>query len=196
MGVLGLYFFGFDVVDDVFVFDVFFVGGWVVLLFMVVVDGVDVDVYILMFFFDEVFWGVELEVWKQGFVLMVGVGWDDLDCLIVCDMVGWVDGLMVFVWSVLDDVLVNFVCCILVVVLFGFLCGDYYDYVMVSNVEVMGELMWYVLLQVGDGDVVFFVGFVDFLDGEQWWEGVMVVVVVVGCVFVDVICGDFMCVLG
>jgi LacI family transcriptional regulator len=125
-----------------------------------------------MLFLDEVLRGAELEAWKQGFVLMVGVGRDDPDRSTVRDMAGRVDGLMVLARSVPDEVLERLARRIPVVVLSGPPRGDHHDHVTVSNAEAMGELTRHVLSQIGDGRIVFLAGPEDSPDGEQRREGV------------------------
>lgn len=190
-GVLGLYFPGFDAADDAPALDVLSAGGRAAPPFTVVADGTDPDAHTSMLFLDEVLRGAELEAWKQGFVLMVGVGRDDPDRSTVRDMAGRVDGLMVLARSVPDDVLANLARRIPVVVLSGPPRGDDYDHVTVSNAEAMGELTRHVLAQVGAGDVVFLAGPADSPDGEQRREGVMAAVAAAGRAPVDVIRGDF-----
>lgn len=168
-GVLGLYFPGFDAAEDAPPLDVLSAAARPP--FTVVSDDQDPP-HSSMLFLDEVLRGAELEAWKQGFVLMVGVGRDDPDRSTVRDMAGRVDGLMVLARSVPDDVLARLARRIPVVVLSGPPRGDAYDHVTVSNVEAMGELTRHVLSQVGEGEIAFLAGPADSPDAEQRWEGV------------------------
>ncbi|WP_101844615.1 LacI family DNA-binding transcriptional regulator [Zhihengliuella sp. ISTPL4] len=168
-GVLGLYFPGFDAAEDAPPLDVLSVAARPP--FTVLSDDQDAP-HSPMLFLDEVLRGAELEAWKQGFVLMVGVGRDDPDRSTVRDMAGRVDGLMVLARSVPDEVLARLARRIPVVVLSGPPRGDSYDHVTVSNAEAMGELTRHVLSQVGEGEIVFLAGPVDSPDAEQRWQGV------------------------
>lgn len=172
-GVLGLYFPGFDAAEDAPELDVLSPEGATAPPFTVV-DGERETAAPQgsMLFLDEVLRGAELEAWKQGFVLMVGVGRDDPDRSTVRDMAGRVDGLMVLARSVPDEVLARLARRIPVVVLSGPPRGDDYDHVTVSNAEAMGELTRHVLAQVGDGRIAFLAGPADSPDGEQRREGV------------------------
>ncbi len=169
-GVLGLYFPGFDAAEDAPPLDV--LSDADAPPFAIVRDDADADDgHTSMLFLDEVLRGAELEAWKQGFVLMVGVGRDDPDRSTVRDMAGRVDGLMVLASSVPDDVLARLARRIPVVVLSGPPRGDHYDHVTVSNAEAMAELTRHVLAQVGDGPLAFLAGPEDSPDGLQRWEG-------------------------
>ncbi|MEV8172058.1 LacI family DNA-binding transcriptional regulator [Microbacterium sp. NPDC077486] len=168
-GVLGLYFPQFDAAEDAPPLDVLSAAARPP--FTVVSDDQDPP-HSSMLFLDEVLRGAELEAWKQGFVLMVGVGRDDPDRSTVRDMAGRVDGLMVLARSVPDEVLARLGRRIPVVVLSGPPRGDAYDHVTVSNAEAMGELTRHVLSQVGEGEIAFLAGPADSPDAEQRWEGV------------------------
>lgn len=193
-GVLGLYFPGFDAAEDAPALDVLSDQGAAAPPFTVVEGDAERGAAPgSMLFLDEVLRGAELEAWKQGFVLMVGVGRDDPDRSTVRDMAGRVDGLMVLASSVPDEVLARLARRIPVVVLSGPPRGDDYDHVTVSNVEAMGELTRHVLAQVGDGRVVFLAGPADSPDGEQRREGVVTAVAASGRAVDDltVLRGDF-----
>lgn len=180
-GVLGLYFPGFDAAEDAPALDVLSSAGAAAPPFTVVEDeGEPGAPATSMLFLDEVLRGAELEAWKQGFVLMVGVGRDDPDRSTVRDMAGRVDGLMVLASSVPDDVLARLARRIPVVVLSGPPRGDDYDHVTVSNAEAMGELTRHVLAQVGEGAVAFLAGPADSPDAEQRREGVVAAVAASG----------------
>ncbi|WAA65052.1 LacI family DNA-binding transcriptional regulator [Microbacterium oxydans] len=168
-GVLGLYFPGFDAADEAPALDA--LSGEESPPFTVVQSGADDEDHAAMLFLDEVLRGAELEAWKQGFVLMVGVGRDDPDRATVRDMAGRVDGLMVLASSVPDEVLARLARRIPVVVLSGPPRGDHYDHVTVSNAEAMAELTRHVLAQVEDAPLAFLAGPTDSPDGAQRWEG-------------------------
>jgi LacI family transcriptional regulator len=146
-----------------------------------------------MLFLDEVLRGAELEAWKQGFVLMVGVGRDDPDRSTVRDMAGRVDGLVVLASSVPDDVLARLARRIPVVVLSGPPRGDLYDHVTVSNAEAMAELTRMVLAQSAGRPPVFLAGPADSPDGAQRWQGFAAAVTDAGIPIDDIVVlrGDF-----
>lgn len=155
-GVLGLSFPGFDAEEDAPPLDALSAADSEAPPFAIVREEAEVDGrHTSMLFLDEVLRGAELEAWKQGFVLMVGVGRDDPDRSTVRDMAGRVDGLMVLASSVPDDVLARLARRIHVVVLSGPPRGDHYDHVTVSNAEAVAELTRHVLAQVGDGRLAF-----------------------------------------
>lgn len=169
-GVLGLYFPGFDAAEEAPDLDVFAGNPASVPPFTLAHD--DGEVHPTSLFLDEVLRGAELEAWKRGFVLMIGVGRDDPDRSTVRDMAGRVDGLVVLARSVPDDVLERLSRRIPVVVLSGPPRGDDYDHVTVSNSEAMGELTRHVLAQVPDNArVAFLAGPEDSPDGIQRWDG-------------------------
>ena len=168
-GVLGLYFPGFDAAEEAPALDV--LADHETAPFTVVHDDGDDEGRQTSLFLDEVLRGAELEAWKQGFVLMVGVGRDDPDRSTVRDMAGRVDGLMVLASSVPEDVLKRLSRRIPVVVLSGPPRGDHYDHVTVSNAEAMTELTRRVLSQAGEGRLAFLAGPADSPDGTQRWEG-------------------------
>lgn len=191
-GVLGLYFPGFDAAEDAPPLDVLSAAARPP--FTVVSEEDEAGTgHSSMLFLDEVLRGAELEAWKQGFVLMVGVGRDDPDRSTVRDMAGRVDGLMVLARSVPDEVLARLGRRIPVVVLSGPSRGDAYDHVTVSNAEAMGELTRHVLSQVGDGEIVFLAGPADSPDAEQRWDGVSTALAAAGRdpAAVRVLRGDF-----
>nr|WP_314843949.1 LacI family DNA-binding transcriptional regulator [uncultured Microbacterium sp.] len=171
-GVLGLYFPGFDASEDAPVLDVLAPDQAARPAFTVASEPADSGApHPTMLFLDEVLRGAELEAWKQGFVLMIGVGRDDPTRETVRDIAGRVDGLIVLAQSVPDDVLARLAQRIPVVVLSGPSRGDRYDHVTVSNAEAMAELTRLVLAQSDPGRVVFLAGPADSPDGEQRWDG-------------------------
>jgi len=193
-GVLGLYFPGFDAAETAPVLDVLGDAGATSPPFTLEQDpSAARAAHPTMLFLDEVLRGAELEAWKQGFVLMIGVGRDDPARETVRDIAGRVDGLMVLAQSVPDDVLARLARRIPVVVLSGPPRGDSYDHVTVSNAEAMGELTRRVLAQPGVDRLAFLAGPADSPDGEQRWEGFAAAVGGAGLALDDVttVRGDF-----
>lgn len=193
-GVLGLYFPGFDASEDAPVLDVLADDQDEAPPFTVEEASADTGApHPTMLFLDEVLRGAELEAWKQGFVLMIGVGRGDPARETVRDIAGRVDGLMVLAQSVPDDVLARLAKRIPVVVLSGPARGDSYDHVTVSNVEAMAELTRLVLAQADPGRLAFLGGPEDSPDGAQRWEGFAAAVREAGIDIDDVIVlrGDF-----
>lgn len=171
-GVLGLYFPGFDAAEDAPVLDVLGSEHAVAPPFTVAEDAPgSSEPHPTMLFLDEVLRGAELEAWKQGFVLMIGVGRADPLRETVRDIAGRVDGLMVLAQSVPDDVLARLAQRIPVVVLSGPPRGDRYDHVTVSNAEAMAELTRHMLAHADPGRLAFLAGPADSPDGAQRWEG-------------------------
>ncbi|MDQ0642258.1 LacI family DNA-binding transcriptional regulator [Microbacterium murale] len=195
-GVIGLYFPGFDAAEEAPTLDVLSAGA--THPFTIVRDegatpaSAEEDPE-SMLFLDEVLRGAELEAWKQGFVLMVGVGRNDPDRSTVRDMAGRVDGLVVLARSVPDDVLARLAARIPVVVLSGPPRGDSYDHVTVSNTEAMTELTRLVLAQSDGRPPAFLAGPVDSPDGAQRWQGFSAAIAEAGISLDDVavVRGDF-----
>lgn len=195
-GVIGLYFPGFDAAEEVPTLDVLSAGA--AHPFTIVQDVAAAHVRAeqdpeSMLFLDEVLRGAELEAWKQGFVLMVGVGRNDPHRSTVRDMAGRVDGLVVLARSVPDDVLARLAARIPVVVLSGPPRGDSYDHVTVSNTEAMAELTRLVLTQTGGRAPAYLAGPADSPDGAQRWEGFSTAIAEAGVLVEDVVVvrGDF-----
>lgn len=193
-GVLGLYFPGFDASEDAPLLDVLAPDHASTPAFTIAQDDADPgDEHPTLMFLDEVLRGAELEAWKQGFVLMVGVGRDDPTRSTVRDMAGRVDGLIVLAQSVPDEVLARLAQRIPVVVLSGPPRGDRYDHVTVSNAEAMAELTRLVLAQSDPARLAFLAGPADSPDGEQRWEGFVTAIGAAGIPLADVtvLRGDF-----
>jgi LacI family transcriptional regulator len=190
-GVLGLYFPGFDAAEDAPPLDV--LGDRSRPSFAVAEESTEPAQAPTMLFLDEVLRGAELEAWKQGFVLMIGVGRDDPTRETVRDIAGRVDGLMVLAQSVPDDVLARLAQRIPVVVLSGPSRGDDYDHVTVSNAEAMAELTRLVLAEAAPGRLAFLAGPEDSPDGAQRWEGFAAALAEAGIAADDVtvLRGDF-----
>ncbi|MBW1639534.1 LacI family transcriptional regulator [Microbacterium resistens] len=196
-GVLGLYFPGFDAVDEVLDFDALAGDASPAPPFTVVREPEDAagpeDAQGSMLFMDEVLRGAELEAWRQGFVLMVGVGRDDPVRSTVRDMAGRVDGLVVLASSVPDDELDHLAQRIPVVVLSGPAHGDRFDHVTVSNTEAMAELTRHVLARTGGRAPAYVAGPADSPDSAERWTGFARAVADAGIAIdeVRVLRGDF-----
>jgi LacI family transcriptional regulator len=138
-GVLGLYFPGLDAIEELD--DAEFESSGRV---DVIVDrrGIE-DVRSPNLYFDEVLRGSELEAWRRGFALMVGVGRSlgpaSMEAM-VNEIAGRVDGIAVLAESVSDDVLAHVSRRIPVVLIAGPRRGDDFDHVSVSNSEGMRTL--------------------------------------------------------
>lgn len=193
-GVLGLYFPGFDAAEEAPALDVLAAGASTVRPFTVLddEDGAPEE-HPTNLFLDEVLRGAELEAWKQGFVLMIGVGRDDPQRATVRDMAGRVDGLVVLASSVPDEVLARLARRIPVVVLAGPPRGDRYDHVTVNNAEAMAELTRLVLAQTGGRPPAYLTGPADSPDGGQRWQGFSAAITGAGLPLseVPVLEGDF-----
>ena len=192
-GVLGLYFPGFDAAEEAPLLDVLSAEADAARAFTIVRDEVEGADHPSNLFLDDVLRGAELEAWKQGFVLMIGVGRDDPDRSTVRDMAGRVDGLVVLASSVPDDVLARLARRIPVVVLSGPPRGDRYDHVTVNNAEAMGELTRLVLAETGGKAPAFLAGPIDSPDGAQRWQGFSAAITAAGISpdEVTVVRGDF-----
>lgn len=190
-GVLGLYFPGFDAAEDAPMLDV--LADRPAPPFTVRHESDDHVPQPALLFLDEVLRGAELEAWKRGFVLMIGVGRDDPSRETVRDIAGRVDGLMVLAQSVPDDVLARLAQRIPVVVLSGPPRGDSYDHVTVSNAEAMTELTRLVLRDAAPDRLAYLAGPVDSPDGAQRWEGFTAALAEVGATAdaVTLVRGDF-----
>ena len=104
--------------------------------------------------FDEVLSGSELQAWRDGFTLMVGVCRGANAGEIVADIAGRVDGLTLLEGSVPDDVLEHVSRRIPVVLIAGERRDDNYDYVTVANAEGMHSLTKHVIVGLGVRDAV------------------------------------------
>ena len=193
-GVLGLYFPGFDASEDAPLLDVLADEHAATPPFTTAQDAApSAEAHPTLLFLDEVLRGAELEAWRQGFVLMIGVGRDDPSRTTVRDMAGRVDGLIVLAQSVPDDVLARLAQRIPVVVLSGPSRGDDYDHVTVSNTEAMAELTRLVLAQADPSRIAFLAGPENSPDGVQRWDGFAAAVTAAGIALDDVtvVRGDF-----
>ncbi|MET1051632.1 MAG: LacI family DNA-binding transcriptional regulator [Mycetocola sp.] len=146
-GVLGLYFPGFDAIDTID--EALFDGDGGVTVRPDLGGGSDARP--LNLYFDEVLRGAELEAWRRGFVLLVGVGRGDQADGTVRDMAGRVDGLLVLARSVPDETLTQLSRRVPIVIIAGSPRGDDFDHVSVSNTEGMHALTTHVLDALGPG---------------------------------------------
>lgn len=196
-GVLGLYFPGFDASEEAPLLDVLAREHMSMPPFTIVRDLEDAEEpgteHPNLLFLDEVLRGAELEAWKQGFVLMIGVGRDDPSRSTVRDMAGRVDGLIVLAESVPDEELARLAQRIPVVVLSGPSRGDRYDHVTVSNADAMAELSRLVVAQADPERLAFLGGPENSPDGAQRWDGFATAVADAGIALdaVTVLRGDF-----
>lgn len=169
-GALGLYFPGFDAMDDL--------GEISNLL------GNDSPSYSLVndvggtpeahqhdLYFDEVLRGAELEAWRQGFALTVAIGRGGLAADAVRDMAGRVDGLLVLAQSVPEDILEQLARRLPIVVLASRAHGAPYDSVTVSNHEGMHALTAHIIDDLEIFDIVYVAGPLDSPDDTDRWAG-------------------------
>lgn len=193
-GVLGLYFPGFDAIDEVPELDVLAAAADDAEYFTVVEEQEPREEgTATLLFLDEVLRGAELEAWRRGFVLMVGVGRGDPATSIARDMAGRVDGLVVLAGSIPDEVLARLSARIPVVVLAGPRRDDSDDHVTVSNAEGMAALTHHVLGGTSGALPCYLAGPEDSPDGAQRWEGFAAAITESGASVdqVTVLRGDF-----
>jgi LacI family transcriptional regulator len=86
-----------------------------------------------LLYFDEVLRGAEIEAWRNGLVLLVGVGRGADSRSIVSDIAGRVDGMAVLAGSVPDELLEHIARRIPVVLIAGPRRDDDFDHVSVDN---------------------------------------------------------------
>ncbi|MFT2816858.1 LacI family DNA-binding transcriptional regulator [Leifsonia sp. A12D58] len=122
-------------------------------------------------YFDEVLRGAELEAWRRGLVLMMGVGRGSDPDMIARDMAGRVDGLVVLARSVSDEVLEHISKRIPVVLLAGPRSGDEFDHVSVANAEGMRALTAHVIGDRGVLDPVYVAGPEESPDDAERYTG-------------------------
>lgn len=169
-GALGLYFPGFDAMDDL--------GALSDLLahelpgYSLVNDvGAVPETHLFNLYFDEVLRGAELEAWRSGFALTVAVGRGGLAADAVRDMAGRVDGLLVLAQSVPDAELEQLARRIPIVVLASPAHGGSFDSVTVSNHEGMHALTAHVVDDLGIRDIAYVAGPLDSPDDNDRWAG-------------------------
>lgn len=122
-------------------------------------------------YFDEVVRGAEVEAWRRGYALMVGVGRGDQSLRTFHEMTGRVDGLVILAQAVPDEVLARIAGRIPVVVLSAQDGVDGYDHVSVSNREGMAALAEYVWTRPGVTSVVYVTGPDTSPDSADRWAG-------------------------
>lgn len=166
-GVLGLYFPGFDAMEQLD--DAEFEQAAPVDVIVDIPDSGEMRPSNL--YFDEVLRGSELEAWRRGFALLVGVGRGENPEAMVNDIAGRVDGMAVLARSVPDDLLEHISRRIPVVLVAGPRRGDNFDHVSVSNVEGMRALTEHLIDRHGVNAPVFIAGPVDSPDDAERYEG-------------------------
>lgn len=122
-------------------------------------------------YFDEVLRGSEVEAWRCGFVLMVGVGRGATAHDTLVDMAGRVDGLIVLAGSVPDDEIGRLARRLPVVVMAGRRHGDALDHVSVSNAEGMRALVGHLLDDLGVRELAYVAGSDGSPDDAERWQG-------------------------
>ncbi len=122
-------------------------------------------------YFDEVLSGSELQAWRDGFTLMVGVGRGVNAGEIVADIAGRVDGLALLAGSVPDDVLTHLSRRIPIVLIAGARRDDAYDHVTVANTEGMYALTRHLIEDLGVRDAVYVSGPEGTPDDRERYEG-------------------------
>jgi LacI family transcriptional regulator len=166
-GVLGLYFPGFDAIEDPDVTEV--------------ADGVPVEVVpdpvgaseprVPNLYFDELLRGGELEARRRGFALMVGVGGGLNADETINDIAGRVDGLAVLARSVPSPVLEHVAHRLPIVLIAGPRWGDDFDHVSVSNTEGMRALTEHLIEHHGADAPVYLGGPDDSPDDAERYRG-------------------------
>ncbi|WP_104090270.1 LacI family DNA-binding transcriptional regulator [Arthrobacter sp. GMC3] len=169
-GALGLYFPGFDAMDDLDEISDLSANESPGYTLIDDVGGAQ-DSHQFNLYFDEVLRGAELEAWRRGFALTVAVGRGGLAADAVRDMAGRVDGLLVLSQSVPDDALEQLARRIPIVVLASKAEGGPFDSVTVSNREGMHALAAHVIGDLGSGDIAYVAGPLDSPDDTDRWAG-------------------------
>ena len=169
-GVIGLFLPGFDAVEDLSDFD--FMAQHRV---EVVRDPPgSLERQAAHLYFDEVLRGCELEAWRRGFSLMVGVGRgrspEEVEA-VISDMAGRVDGLAVLARSAHEDALRRISTRVPVVLLAGPRRDDDFDHVSVSNKEGMRALTEHLIDDHGIRDPVYLAGPFDSPDDAERYSG-------------------------
>ena len=122
-------------------------------------------------YFDEVLRGSELQAWRDGFTLMVGVGRGTNAVGIVADIAGRVDGLALLAGSVPDDELEHVSRRIPIVLIAGARRDDDYDHVTVANAEGMYALTRHLIDDLGVRDAAYVSGPQSTPDDGERYEG-------------------------
>jgi len=122
-------------------------------------------------YFDEVLRGSEVQAWRDGFTLMIGVGRGSNPVDIVTDIAGRVDGLALLAGSVPDSLLDHVSRRIPIVLIAGARRDDDFDHVTVANAEGMRALTRHVVDDLGVRDPVFVSGPAATADDVERYEG-------------------------
>lgn len=164
-GVIGLYFAGFDAVDESA--EVVRNGG------ARVIDDVGggVEPHPTNLYLDEVLRGAELEAWRKGFVLLVGVGRGENAAETVRDMAGRVDGMLMLAQGIPDAELIMLAERVPVVILAGDASEESLDHVAVSNAEGMRALTDHLVRQRDVRAITYIAGPADSPDAAARWAG-------------------------
>jgi len=170
-GVLGLFFPGLDAMDDISDVPLDAPDDAASRTTIIRDVGGAADTRQLNLYFDEVLRGSELEAWRNGFVLLVGVGRGATSTETVREMAGRVDGLVVLAGSASDEELSQLARRIPVVVMAGARSGDELDHVSVSNDEGMRALAGHLVDDLGVRDLVYVAGSLDSPDDAERWAG-------------------------
>ena len=166
-GVLGLYFPSLDAMEELD--DADFEQSTRVDTIVDIPDSGEVNKPNL--YFDEVLRGSELEAWRSGFALMVGIGRGGTTPDMVSDIAGRVDGMAVLAQSVPPNLLEHVSRRIPIVLIAGPRRGDAFDHVSVSNTEGMTALTAHLLTERGVRDFVYMAGPEDSPDDSERFDG-------------------------
>ncbi|POH57859.1 LacI family DNA-binding transcriptional regulator [Arthrobacter glacialis] len=169
-GALGLYFPGFDAMDDMGELSDLLADASPSYSFVDDV-GAAPESHQFNLYFDEVLRGAELEAWRRGFALTVAVGRGGLAADAARDMAGRVDGLLVLAQSVPDAALEQLARRIPIVVLASAAHSGAFDSVTVSNHEGMHALTAHVIDDLGIRDIAYVAGPLDSPDDNDRWAG-------------------------
>ncbi|ALV45178.1 hypothetical protein MB46_06340 [Arthrobacter alpinus] len=169
-GALGLYFPGFDAMDDLG--ELSEISAEELPGYSIVDDvGGSPESHQFNLYFDEVLRGAELEAWRRGFALTVAVGRGGLAADAVRDMAGRVDGLLVLAQSVPDAALEQLARRIPIVVLASKAHDGPFDNVTVSNNEGMHALAAHVIAGLDIDEIAYVAGPLDSPDDIDRWAG-------------------------
>jgi LacI family transcriptional regulator len=124
-----------------------------------------------LLYFDEVLRGAEIEAWRNGFVLLVGVGRGSDSQAIVSDIAGRVDGLAVLAGSVPDEMLEHIARRIPVVLIAGPRRDDDFDHVSVDNRAGMRALVEHVFAAREADGMLYIRGNIETPDDIERFEG-------------------------
>ncbi|ROR80531.1 transcriptional regulator, LacI family [Plantibacter flavus] len=170
-GVIGLFFQGLDAMDDLG--DIALEGDEAAAGGARIVRDIPerTDTRTLNLYFDEVLRGCELESWRSGFALLVGVGRGSTATQTVRDMAGRVDGLMVLAGSTSEEELARLSRHVPIVVMAGPRRGDDLDHVSVSNAEGMRTLTAHLIDDLGARELEYVAGSLGSPDDAERWSG-------------------------